>query len=167
MSFMNSEEMTAGSISATEKERKWHAARSRWWNSTGGGSAAKAPKPGNNIGKSGPGVANIRVGDGGVKFRFEWPDEDKENWTWIEENRIDPATGKILPDPEGEVLECSAEATRLRRILGSGSKTGLGQVAREAGEGWFGRWKWWLMGGFVAYLVVSRMILGTNHVDDL
>ena len=36
MSFMNSEEMTAGSLSASPTERRWHSARSRWWNTTGG-----------------------------------------------------------------------------------------------------------------------------------
>jgi ubiquitin-conjugating enzyme E2 J2 len=170
MSFMNSEEMTAGSLSASMTERKWHAARSRWWNSTGGGSAS-APSPGNNISKSGPGIANIKAGDGGIKFRGEWPDEDNENWEWIKDNKIDPKTGKILPDPEGEVVHYGPEAAKLRRILGAGGGSGgtvggLGQAAREAGQGWIARWKWWILGAFVAYLVVSRGLLGGEE-DDL
>src|SRR4051812_50186724 len=37
LSFMTSEEMTTGSVSATEAQRKQLAFMSRWWNSTGGG----------------------------------------------------------------------------------------------------------------------------------
>ena len=167
---MNSEEMTAGSLSASATERKWHSARSRWWNSTGGGSAS-SPTPGNTVSsKTGPGINNIKAGDGGVKFRAEWPDEDKENWEWIQGNRIDPRTGKAIPDPEGEAVHYGAEAAKLRRILGAGGGSntvgGLGQAAREAGQGWLGRWKWWLLGGFVTYLLVSRVILGDDQGDS-
>ena len=72
-------------------------------------------------------------------------------------------TGKILPDPEGDAVHYGAEAAKLRRILGagggSGTVGGLGQAAREAGQGWLGRWKWWLLSGFLTYLVVSRVLL--------
>lgn len=164
---MNSEEMTAGSLSSTPAERRWHAARSRWWNCTGGGSNTTGPKAGNNISaKTGAKAGNIKAGDGGAKFRSEWPEQDEENWEWIRENRIDPTTGKVLPDPEGEIVQCTPEAARIRRILGgggSGSNSGavvggLGQAAREAGRGWVGRWKWWIFGAFVTYLVLSRMV---------
>ncbi|KAK3203546.1 hypothetical protein GRF29_112g1611869 [Pseudopithomyces chartarum] len=37
LSFMTSEEMTTGSVRASEAERKLFAQRTRWWNSTGGG----------------------------------------------------------------------------------------------------------------------------------
>jgi ubiquitin-conjugating enzyme E2 J2 len=166
MSFMNSEEMTAGSIANSVPERRWHAARSRWWNSTGGGSHARI-KAGNNIGKGGPGVANIKAGDGGRTFKREFPEEDAENWQWMEDNRIDPATGKILPDPEGGVPECSAEATRLRRILGGGSTGNLGQAAREAGEGWVAKYKWWFVGLVVLYFVVARAMSRPSNLHDL
>ncbi|KAI9854133.1 MAG: Ubiquitin-conjugating enzyme E2 6 [Vezdaea acicularis] len=49
MSFMTSEEMTTGSVSATSEERKWAAQKSRSWNSTN------------------------------AKFRAEWPELDEEN----------------------------------------------------------------------------------------
>lgn len=82
LSFMTSEEMTTGSVSMTEQDRKCMALRSKWWNSTGGGSQAKAAPKG-----------NVKVGDGGAKFRAEWPEVDKENWQWMTENKIDPTTG--------------------------------------------------------------------------
>ncbi|KAG9772994.1 ubiquitin-protein ligase, partial [Aureobasidium melanogenum] len=160
MSFMNSEEMTAGSVGGTAAERKWYAARSRWWNSTGGGSASK-PVPG--VHPTVKGVGNIKAGDGGVKFRAEWPDEDKENWIWMTQHHIDPATGRMLPDAEGENSDCSPETKALRRILG-GSTTGVGavvqggQAARRAGKGWVWRNKLWLMGGcLVVYFLLARV----------
>jgi len=161
MSFMNSEEMTAGSISGTTAERKWYSARSRWWNSTGGGSASN-PVPG--LHPTTKGVGNIKAGDGGVKFRAEWPEEDKENWAWIAQHRIDPVTGRMLPDEDGEPINCSPETKTLRRILG-GSTAGVGavvqggQAARDAGQGWVWRNKLWIVGGcLVVYLVVARVL---------
>ena len=128
-----------------------------------------APVAGTNVGKGGPGTANIKAGDGGSKFRGEWPEEDGGNWEWIRENKIDAKTGKIVPDREGEVVHYGPEAAKLRRILGAGggSQTvgGLGQAAREAGQGWLGRWKWWILGAFVTYLVVSRVLLVGEERD--
>jgi ubiquitin-conjugating enzyme E2 J2 len=156
---MNSEEMTAGSIGGNPTERKWYAARSKWWNSTGGGSASN-PVPG--VHATTKGVGNIKAGDGGVKFRAEWPDVDQENWKWIKDNHIDPRTGKILPDPDGEPVDCSPEATALRRTLGA-STTGVGavvqggQAARQAGQGWLSRNKAWVAVGVIfAYVILAR-----------
>ncbi|KIW81040.1 hypothetical protein Z517_04063 [Fonsecaea pedrosoi CBS 271.37] len=159
MSFMNSEEMTAGSISGSPAERKWHAARSRWWNSTGGGSASK-PVPG--VQPTTRGINNIKAGDGGIKFRLEFPDEDKENWVWIKEHRIDPATGRMLPDEEGEEINCSPETRALRRILGGSTGVGVvvqgGQAARDAGQSWVWRNKMWIIaGGIVVYFMLARI----------
>lgn len=160
MSFMNSEEMTAGSVGGTAAERRWYSARSRWWNSTGGGSAS-TPVPG--VQATTKGVGNIKAGDGGVKFRAEWPDEDKANWEWIAQHRIDAVTGRMLPDEEGEPVNCSPETKTLRRILG-GSTTGVGavvqggQAARDAGQGWVWRNKLWILSGcFVVYLMLARV----------
>ncbi len=36
-------------------------------------------------------------GDGGSRFRADWPDLDKENWEWMQRNNINPKTGKIIP----------------------------------------------------------------------
>ena len=29
----------------------------------------------------------VKAGDGGVKFRAEWAEEDKANWTWMERGK--------------------------------------------------------------------------------
>ena len=141
MSFMTSEEMTTGSISANEAERKWFAARSRWWNSTGGGTS-KRSVPGVQATKQG--INNIKAGDGGVKFRREWPELDEENWKWMKEHRVDPLSGQIAPDPSAASTPCSPEAAALRRRLGGGA-SGLGavveggQAARQVGQSWVRR----------------------------
>lgn len=92
LSFMTSEEMTTGSLSATPSERKILASQTRWWNSTGGGSTPKTI-PGVS-GSNASGHGNIKAGDGGAKFKSEWPELDDENWKWMKDNRIDPATGR-------------------------------------------------------------------------
>ena len=157
MSFMTSDEMTTGSVHATEAERKWAAARSRWWNSTGGGTSTKAV-PG--VSASARGIGAVKAGDGGVKFRAEWPELDEENWRFMSENRIDQATGNIVPDPNAAPLSaCSPEAAALRRRPG-GSAAGLGavveggQAARYAGQSWIRRNKL-----IVAVMVVVGYVL--------
>jgi hypothetical protein len=158
---MTSEEMTTGSMSASEAERKLLAARSGWWNSTGGGSATK-PTPG--VHPTSKGVGNIKAGDGGVKFRFEWPEVDAANWEWIKENRIDPATGRILPDAIGNTLHCSPEAAALRRQLGGSAGVGNvvheGRAARDAGQSWLRRNKLWAAAGLVFTWVLLARVFG-------
>ena len=161
MSFMSSEEMTTGSISASESERRVLAARSRWWNSTGGGShSALAP----GVTPSAKGINNVKAGDGGLKFRTEWPELDKENWKWMKENRVDPGTGKVLPDPNATVSKCSPETSALRRRpQGSGPGIGTvvesGQVAREAGQSWIRRHKIWVCAALIfGYTLLTRVI---------
>ena len=149
MSFMTSDEMTTGSLSAGENERKWLAARSRWWNSTGGGSCTN-PVKGNTA--SVRGVGAVKAGDGGVKFRAEWLELDEENWKWMRANRIDAASGRVMMQ-EGEGSEgemkaaCDPQVAALRRGpggTGGGFGVGLGdagRAARQAGQGWIGRHK--------------------------
>ena len=98
-----------------------------------------------------------------MKFRSEFPEEDAENWTWISKHRIDPKTGRILPDPEGEEVECSPETKTLRRILG-GSGTGVGavvhggQAARDAGQGWLSKNRLWTLAGvLLIYFMLARI----------
>lgn len=154
---MTDNEMTTGSVSGTDTERKWYAAKSRWWNSTGGGSSTKQV-PG--VTATSRGINNIKAGDGGVKFRAEWPEVDEENWKWMKENRIDPATGQAMMDPNA-AASCSPETTALRRRPG-GSAPGIGavvngQAARE-GETFMRRYMVWIGAGFLLiYAIMSRV----------
>lgn len=159
LSFMTSEEMTTGSVSASEAERRVLAARSRWWNSTGGGSHVSAT-PG--VTPTAKGINNVKAGDGGLKFRSEWPELDQENWRWMKDSRIDTNTGQLMPDPSA--TRCSPETSALRRRP-NGSAPGLGavmeggHVAREAGQSWVRRNKIWL--GFAilfGYALLTRLV---------
>lgn len=161
LSFMTSEEMTTGSVSASEAERRVLAARSRWWNSTGGGSHISAT-PG--VTPTARGINNVKAGDGGFKFRSEWPELDQENWKWMRENRIDTNTGQLIPDPNSSVTKCSPETSALRRRP-NGSAPGLGavmeggQVAREAGQSWARRNKIWIgLALIFGYALLTRLI---------
>ena len=166
MSFMTSDEMTTGSVHATEAERRWAASRTRWWNSTGGGTSNKAV-PGVNA--STKGIGAVKAGDGGVKFRAEWPEIDEGNWKYMKENRIDPVTGNAIPDPNAAASSaCSPETAALRRRLG-GSAAGLGavveggQAARDAGQSWIRRNKF-VVGGLlvIGYVLLARLLSDTT-----
>jgi ubiquitin-conjugating enzyme E2 J2 len=146
LSFMTSEEMTTGSVSATERERKWAAARTRWWNSTGGGTTTRQI-PGISFSSNNRGVGTIKAGDGGAKFKSEWPELDEENWKWMKENKIDPATGEAVPESGSTAPSiCSPEAAALRRRpVSSAGPLGAvvegGQVARDVSQSWVSRHK--------------------------
>lgn len=152
---MTSEEMTTGSVGATEAERKWAAGRTRWWNSTGGGS----------IGKGTVQKGNMKAGDGGAKFRAEWPELDKENWAWMKENRIDPATGVATP----EVGACSP-TVGLRRPSGSqavvGAVVGGGRAAGDVGQSWLRRNKLLVVGAVIFTYVLIARILGEGSTGS-
>ena len=159
---MTSDEMTTGSVHATETERKWAAGRTRWWNSTGGGTSTRAI-PG--VSATTRGIGAVKAGDGGVKFRAEWPDLDEENWKWMREHRIDSATGNAAPDPNAPSSSaCSPEAAALRRRPG-GSAAGLGvvveggQAARHAGQSWIRRNKF-AVGAMavIGYVLLARLL---------
>jgi len=173
MSFMTSEEMTTGSINGSESERKWFAARSRWWNSTGGGTAGRT-QPGVNASKKGIGA--VKAGDGGVKFRAEWADLDQDNWRWMRQHKVDPVSGQIVDDGDeaGTAEEgagrasCSPETAALRRRLAGNTAAGLGQMAQrghaagEAGQSWLSRNKFWIVGAFVLGYVLLARVLGES-----
>lgn len=158
---MTSEEMTTGSVSASEPERRVLAARSRWWNSTGGGSHVNAT-PG--VTPTAKGINNVKAGDGGLKFRTEWPELDQENWKWMKDNRIDTTTGQLIPDPNATATKCSPETSALRRRPnGSGPRLGTvmegGHVAREAGQSWAQRNKIWIGLAIVfGYALLTRLV---------
>ncbi|KAL2262781.1 hypothetical protein VTK26DRAFT_75 [Humicola hyalothermophila] len=155
LSFMTSEEMTTGSVSGTEAERKYHAARSRWWNSTGGGSHLKGDH--NAAGKG-----NVKAGDGGAKFKSEWPEIDQENWKWMRENKIDPATGNKIVDNAGP--SCGPQ---LGIAAGSGHQAHAVANAviqqRDAGQGWLFRNKLLLIGGVMFVYVLIARLLGEGN----
>ena len=146
LSFMTSEEMTTGSVSSTEAERKYLASKTRWWNSTGGGSHAKNPAQ----------KGNVKAGDGGAKFRAEWPDVDKENWEWMTKHKIDTATGnKIGGTSCGPQLGIAA--------AGSGHQTQAVVDAvvqqRDAGTGWLSQNRLLIIGGVIfVYMLIARIM---------
>ncbi|KAF2745076.1 ubiquitin-conjugating enzyme E2 6 [Sporormia fimetaria CBS 119925] len=155
LSFMTSEEMTTGSVRATEAERKVFAHRTRWWNSTGGGSKVSADS-------SARGFGAIKSGDGGAKFRQEWPELDEENLKWLAERKIDLATGLPAPDPAPP--QCLPEVAGLRRRPGTSPGVGAavmhgGQQARDVGGSWLSRNKWTVvLGAVFAYIMVARAL---------
>lgn len=166
-SFMTSEEMTTGSVSGSEAERRAYAAQSRWWNSTGGGSTTKtvAGHAKDDVKRpNAHGFGNVKAGDGGEKFRREWPELEEENWKWMKDARIDAKTGRRIPDPNappspGSSCTPGADALR-RRTRGSNAGIGeLGQQAREAGQSWLSRNK--ILVGLVAlfsYVIMARLL---------
>ncbi|KAL8697786.1 MAG: hypothetical protein Q9201_006933 [Fulgogasparrea decipioides] len=173
MSFMTSDEMTTGSVRGSESERRFLAARTRWWNSTGGGSRKVKDAKGNEGANKGvvataKGIGAVKAGDGGVKFRAEWPELDEQNWKWMKDNRVDPATGNLIPT-EGEegsaVVACSKEVAALARgPNGSGSGFGAvmggGQALQDAGNGWLGRHKFLVFGMVVVgFVLLNRMFV--------
>lgn len=159
MSFMTSDEMTTGSVHATDPERRWAAARTRWWNSTGGGSFQRLAA---GVNPSARGVGAVKAGDGGVKFKAEWPELDAENWAWMKTNLVDPTTGNLLPDPDStssSLASCSSEVAALRRGpggsgVGFGTVVGGGHAATQAGQSWIRRHKM-----FVGVMVVICYVL--------
>jgi ubiquitin-conjugating enzyme E2 J2 len=160
LSFMTSEEMTTGSVGATEAERKWAAGRTRWWNSTGGGSSTRTIP---SLGPNQKGNGAIKAGDGGAKFRAQWPELDKENWKWMEDNRINPATGERMAEPGAQI--CSPQAAALgRRPSGSAATIGAvvegGHAARNAGQSWLRRNKLLVAGAVIFTYVLIARILG-------
>ncbi|KAF2028063.1 UBC-like protein [Setomelanomma holmii] len=166
LSFMTSEEMTTGSVRASEPERKLFARRTRWWNSTGGGSkpvpsATGAPtQPSSNS----RGIGGIKAGDGGAKFRLEWPEVDEENLKWMNEKRIDLATG--LPKPaQSSQPHCSPDVVNLRRRPGaSATVVQDAQIARDAGQGWLSRNKWKIVFGSMLLYIFAARVLGEGAI---
>lgn len=148
LSFMTGDEMTTGSVAASESERKWAAGRSRWWNSTGGGSFKK----------EGIQRGNVKAGDGGQKFRLEWPELDQENWAWMKENDIDIATGKSLRK-EGEDGSRDCSGITMRRPGGSQAVVGAVVEGGREGGGFVRRNKWWCIGAAIfTYVLVARLL---------
>ncbi|KAK5169367.1 Ubiquitin-conjugating enzyme E2 6 [Saxophila tyrrhenica] len=155
-SFMTSEEMTTGSVSASEGERKALAARTRWWNSTGGGSTDRRLPGQQAAGSNRRGFGAIKGGDGGKKFKEQWPELDEENWKWMEEQKIDPQTGKSLVQ-----TSCAPEMEGLRKRVGGSAAAGLGAVVDGGaeGQGFVRRNAMYIaLGVLFAYVLVMRVV---------
>jgi ubiquitin-conjugating enzyme E2 J2 len=157
LSFMTSEEMTTGSVAATEMERKAAAGRTRWWNSTGGGSHSRG---GDGTFQRG----NIKAGDGGAKFRSEWPELDEENWKWMKERNVDASTGHVIVEA-GAACSPEAMAALRRRPVGSNGGLGAvvegGQAARNVGQSWLRRHKL-----FVGAVLVFGYVLLARYLGE-
>ncbi|KAF1947671.1 ubiquitin-conjugating enzyme E2 6 [Clathrospora elynae] len=156
LSFMTSEEMTTGSVRASEQERKLFAQRTRWFNSTGGGTKQTSTQTLQARGNS-----NIRAGDGGAKFRLEWPEVDEDNLKWMEKKRIDPATGLLRPAPSSSQTHCSPAVSGLGQRPGTSATVvhDAAQIAREAGQGSLSRNKWKIVfGAIMLYILIARAL---------
>lgn len=169
LSFMTSEEMTTGSISCSAAERTYLASRTRWWNSTGGGSQSSG-----SVATRG----NVKAGDGGAKFRQEWADLDAENWEWIRANDIDPATGNRIPSAAdsssasgaagaGAAKDSASCGPQLARVGSSGHQTQAVVDAvvnqRDAGRGWVSRNRLLAAGGILfLYVLIARLLSGDS-----
>jgi ubiquitin-conjugating enzyme E2 J2 len=153
LSFMTSDEMTTGSVSASSAERKFLASRSRWWNSTGGGSHARG-----NVAAKG----NVKAGDGGAKFRSEWPEVDLENWEWMRKHKVDPVTGNRADGDNGS--PCGPQLS----IAASSSNQAQAVVdavvqQRDAGRGWLYRNKLLVAGAAIfIYVLIARLVSGNE-----
>ena len=101
----------------------------------------------------------MKAGDGGAKFRSEWPEVDAEKWRWIKENNIDPATGNRL-----EPANASSCGPQLGIAGSSGGQAhavvDVVMQQRDAGQGWMSRHKWLLAGSFFFFYVLMVRIFG-------
>ena len=110
---------------------------------------------------------NIKAGDGGKKFREEWPELDKENWKWMKDNRIDAQTGNVIPDPGSSsgfgVGACGPGMAQLRRPSGSQAVVGAvvegGRAVGVEGRSWIRRNKLLVAGAVIfTYVLIARLL---------
>ncbi|KAM0719298.1 hypothetical protein Q7P37_005203 [Cladosporium fusiforme] len=164
LSFMTSEEMTTGSVKATEEERKLFASRTRWWNSTGGGSTKRTlegqpsveARAQMSVNRTGFGA--IKAGDGGQRFQEQWPEIDEENWKWMEAERIDPQTSQsIAMHPKLSQAEVEAASKRAEELVAYNNNNGRAETADAAGQSWLAKNKWYIVGAVLfAYVLAAR-----------
>jgi len=155
LSFMTGDEMTTGSVSASSAERRALAARSRWWNSTGNGTHLKNPAT----------KGNVKAGDGGAKFRAEWPELDTENWEWMKSNKVDPATGYRLDGENG--ASCGPQLG-IAGTSGHQAQAVVDAVVqqRDAGRGWLSRNKLLVLGSAIfIYVLIARLLSGDGSLS--
>ena len=152
---MTSDEMTTGSVASTSAERRILASRTRWWNSTGGGSSVKTVVAGKG---------NVKAGDGGAKFRSEWPELDLENWDWMKKSKVDQATGNRIDD---NGASCGPQLGLAAGTSGHQTQAVVDAVVqqRDAGRGWIYRNKLMVAGAVIfMYVLVARLINGEGSL---
>lgn len=156
LSFMTGDEMTTGSVSASSLERRALAFRSRWWNSTGNGTHLKNPAT----------KGNVKAGDGGAKFRAEWPELDAENWEWMKTNKVDPATGNRLDGENGS--SCGPQLGIAAGTSGHQAQAVVDAVVqqRDAGRGWVSQNKLVVVGAAIfVYVLIARLLSGDGSLS--
>lgn len=104
------------------------------------------------------GKNQVKAGDGGAKFKAEWPEIDLENWAWIREHKVDPATGNRAVENNG--ASCGPQ---LGIAAGSGHQAHAVVDAviqqREAGQGWLFKNKLFLAGAAIfIYVLIARLV---------
>ncbi|KJX94037.1 ubiquitin-conjugating enzyme E2 like protein [Zymoseptoria brevis] len=151
LSFMTGEDVTTGSVTATDAERRGLAERTRWWNSTGGGSWVEEGKSGVN--KGGKGFGAIKAGDGGRRFREEWPEVDEENWRWMKEEGVNVATGRrVSKGVDGTVEEEKSQKE-------GGTVVAEKREPAAIPEGFLARNKFYMIGGVLfLYVLAARLV---------
>ncbi|KKA29784.1 hypothetical protein TD95_005300 [Thielaviopsis punctulata] len=167
LSFMTGDETTTGSLASTDLQKRQFAARTRWWNSTGGGSQDSPALKG-----------NIKAGDGGAKFREQWPELHAQNLKWMEENNIDPLTGNVkstggaeASDPSGSSLSSCRPPLGIAGSAGNATANGSGRAnqaqvvvdavvqRRGAGQSWASQNKALIFGCFLfVYVLIARLL---------
>lgn len=158
---MTSEEMTTGSVSATEAERKAFASRTRWWNSTGGGSTKRTLSGQSAETQARPsggrtGFGAIKAGDGGQRFKEHWPEEDEENWKWMETEKIDPQTGRSLVlQQQVQQQEAAAAAAKSEPSATNARRATEAAVPQS----WLSKNKWYIIAATLfAYVLAARAL---------
>lgn len=130
-----------------------------------------------NTSGSGPTGRGVGWGDMGNRFRNEWPEVDRENWDWVHEKRINPATGIVMPAAAAAVaagvsrnangrgvggVNDQETSVRRRPVPGAASvpaSTAAAGVVVKRGESWARRHKV-LVGAIVLliYVFVVRIL---------
>lgn len=106
------------------------------------------------------GFGAIKAGDGGKRFKEQWPEIDEENWKWMRDEKIDPQTGKNSISVIKE-----ADDGLVRRTMTEAQSAALrgGNVARQAAtavpESFMARNKYYLVGcALFAYVIAARLL---------
>lgn len=127
-----------------------------------------------NTSGCGPTGRGVGWGDMGNRFRSEWPEVDRENWELVQEKRINPATGIVMPVAAataapgvsrnlggrgGGGVNGQETSVRRRPTASGPASTAAAGVVVKRGESWARRHKV-LVGAIVllVYVFVVRVL---------